>query len=230
MANEQFFFSREIAADTLLLRGDEHIHLSRVLRKKPGEHIHVSDGEGRLVEAQILSIEKDTSRAKILRDFPARGEAQNRVALAVGIIKPAHWEILLEKSAELGVYEIFPLITRYTVKADYRRERSEKILLSAVKQCGRSRIPRLHPPAEFTEFIKQPHYPKIYICDDQDTYPRLRVPQTSEDALIFVGPEGGFHPDEVRLAIAAGANPVLLANRRLRSETACLLALSYLVV
>lgn len=230
MANEQFFFSREINASTLLLRGDEHFHLSRVLRKKTGEIIRVSDGEGTVYEARITAIGKELTSADILQRFPGLGEPRNRISLAVGMIKAAHWDILLEKTAELGVFEICPLITRYTVKTDLKRERGEKILLSAAKQCGRSRIPRLHVPAEFGTFIKQLPDKPIYLCDNQDAYPLLHAPENPKDALILIGPEGGFHPDELRHARDAGAKAVLLANRRLRTETACMLALSRLVL
>ncbi|MDD4960767.1 MAG: RsmE family RNA methyltransferase [Candidatus Marinimicrobia bacterium] len=230
MANEQFFFSREINRETLLLRGEEHFHLSRVLRKKPGETIRVSDGEGTVFEARITAINKELTSADILQRFPGLGEPQNRISLAVGMIKAAHWDTLLEKTTELGVFEIFPLITRYTIKTDLKRERSEKILLAAVKQCGRSRIPRLHAPAEYGTFIKQLPDQPVYLCDNQDAYPLLRAQENPENALILIGPEGGFHPDELRLARDAGAKAALLTNRRLRSETACMLALSRLVV
>lgn len=230
MANEQFFFSREMDERVLQLQGEEHFHLSRVLRKRSGDTIWAFNGEGLACEARIRSIDKEQTIADVIKLYPELGEAKNCIAVGVGIIKHAHWEILLEKAAELGVYEIFPLITRYTVKTDFKRERSEKILLSAVKQCGRSRIPVLHPLQDYQNFIAALPYANVYICDNQDNYPVLKAADRPEDALVLIGPEGGFHPDEVRLAQDAGVKPVLLARRRLRTETACILALSRLVV
>jgi 16S rRNA (uracil1498-N3)-methyltransferase len=230
MANERFFFSQKMDEHIVQLQGDEHFHLSRVLRKNPGDIIWTLNGLGLACEAQIRNIDKEHTIADVIKLYPELGEAKNRIAVGVGIIKHAHWEILLEKAAELGVYEIFPLITRYTVKTDFKRERSEKILLSAVKQCGRSRIPLLHPPRDYRNLITALPYEHVYICDNQEDYPLLQAAERPEDALVLIGPEGGFHQDELLLAINAGAKPVMLANRRLRTETACILALSRLVV
>jgi 16S rRNA (uracil1498-N3)-methyltransferase len=230
MANEQFFFSQHIEGDVIHLERDEHHHLSHVLRKKPGDTVLVSDGKGMLYQTGIIDIRQDVTRCRITDTYPLAGEPGNKVSLAVGMIKAAHWEILLEKAVELGVYEIYPLITRYTLMSAIKRERCEKIILSAVKQCGRSRIPELHEPLPFSDLVAREHKTPVYICDNQDDHPPLPATEKPEDALILVGPEGGFHPDEIRRALDAGAKPVLLANRRLRTETACMLALSRLVV
>ncbi|MBW6457906.1 MAG: 16S rRNA (uracil(1498)-N(3))-methyltransferase [FCB group bacterium] len=230
MANEQFFFSYRIEKDLVCLDRDEHHHLSRVLRKIAGDAVLVSDGKGMLYQTEILHVGQDETHCRITGTFPLAGESANKVSLAVGMIKTAHWEILLEKAVELGVYEIFPIITRYTVKSGMKRERCEKIILSAVKQCGRSRIPELHEPLPFSDLVRKKHKDPIYICDNQEDYPLLRTGGTPEDCLVLVGPEGGFHPDEIRLARDAGARPVVLTNRRLRTETACMLTLSRLVV
>jgi len=230
MANEQFFFSQHIEGDMIRLERDEHHHVSRVLRKRSGDTVLISDGKGMLYQTEILHIGQDETHCRITNAYPLAGEPGNKISLAVGIIKAAHWEILLEKAVELGVHEIFPLITRYTLMSGIKRERCEKIILSAVKQCGRSRIPELHEPLPFSDLVAREHKTPVYICDNQDDHPLLRATGRSEDALILVGPEGGFHPDEIRVALDTGAKPVLLANRRLRTETACMLALSRLVV
>ncbi len=230
MAHEQFFFSQNIDQDILRFEYDEHHHLSRVLRKKIGDIIWASNGNGMAYETKIISIAENDTNCKIINAYPLWGEPKNRVSLAVGIIKPSHWEIMLEKAVELGVYEIFPLVTRYTVKNDIKRERSEKIILSAVKQCGRSRIPILHESMQYSEFIQIKRSETVYICDNQDDYPSLEADSDNHNYLVLIGPEGGFHSDEVDLAIQHSAQPVLLTNRRLRTETACIAALSKLVV
>ncbi|MEA2076743.1 MAG: RsmE family RNA methyltransferase [Candidatus Marinimicrobia bacterium] len=230
MAHEQFFFTQYIQNEHLMIEGQEHLHLSRVMRKKIGDHIWVSDGVGKAYYAEILSIEKENTHCKILKSYPQFGEPQNKVSLAVGLIKPAHWEIMLEKAVELGVWDIYPLITRYTVVKGLKQERGAKIILSALKQCGRSHLPILHDPVPFGDFIKQKHHEITYICDNQDDYPTLEEGMDTGNYLVLIGPEGGFHPDEVDLAIQHSAQPVLLTNRRLRTETACIAALSRLVV
>jgi len=230
MAHEQFFYSRDIDGDRIILEDSEHLHLSRVMRKKPGDEIWISDGVGTSYHTRIGHIEKDRTRCEIIKSYIELGEPANKVSLAVGIIKPAHWEIMLEKAVELGVYNIFPLLTQHTVIKSFKRERSEKIILSALKQCGRSHLPVIHEPVQFDDFIPIKRNEMTYICDNQDDYPLLESGMDTADYLVLIGPEGGFSQEEVELAMKYCAKPVLLTNRRLRTETACLSALSRLVV
>ncbi|MFA6619086.1 MAG: RsmE family RNA methyltransferase [Candidatus Neomarinimicrobiota bacterium] len=229
MAHEQFFYSPEIDGNIITIEATEHQHLSRVMRKNVDDLIWISNGKGISYEAKIISIDKNSTQAKIIQKHPGFGEPKNKVSLAVGLIKASHWEIMLEKAVELGVYDIYPLLTQYTVVKQLKRERSEKIILSALKQSGRSRLPILHDPLPFDKFIRKKTQATTYICDNQDNYPQLTADVDMSDYLVLVGPEGGFHPDEVALAIQHSAHPVLLTNRRLRTETACLAALSLLV-
>jgi len=230
MAHEQFFYTTQIDNDILLLSGQEHQHISRVMRKKKGDHVWVSNGKGITFHTQILDIDKESTRCRILKSYPRLGEPANNVSLAVGMIKPAHWEILLEKAVELGVHDIYPLSSRYTVIPNIKRERNEKILLSALKQCGRSYLPVLREPMSFKDFIIQKRNEVLLICDNQDDYPMLEAASDTRDYIVLIGPEGGFTKEEVHLAIEHHAKPVLLSNRRLRTETACLSALARLVV
>ncbi len=230
MAHEQFFFTQLIKDKHLIIDGQEHLHLSRVMRKKIGDQIWVSNGKGISYQVQILSIDKENTQCKILRSHSQFGEPKNKVSLAVGLIKGSHWEIMLEKAVELGVHDIYPLITQYTVVKGMKRERGEKIILSALKQSGRSYLPILHDPAPFKEFIKTDRDEITYICDNQDNYPQMGMGLDTANYLVLIGPEGGFSSTEVALAIQHSAQPVLLTNRRLRTETACLAALIRLIV
>jgi 16S rRNA (uracil1498-N3)-methyltransferase len=230
MAHEQFFYSEHIEDNTLIIDGDEHKHLSRVMRKRPGDTIWISDGKGTSYQTEILEIGQDNTKCKIVKKYPEFGEPKNRVSLAVGLIKPSHWEIMLEKAVELGVYDIYPLFTRYTVLKGIKRERQEMIVLSAMKQCGRSYLPILHDPVSLNDFIKQKRHEITYICDNQDDYPQLTPGMDSANYLVLIGPEGGFSTEEVELAIQHSVQPALLTNRRLRTETACIAALNRLVV
>ncbi|RKY55962.1 MAG: hypothetical protein DRP93_02355 [Candidatus Neomarinimicrobiota bacterium] len=230
MAHEQFFYSHHLENNKLIIEHNEHKHLSRVMRKKPGDMIWVSDGKGTSYQTEILNIDQENTTCKILKKHPQFGEPKNRVSLAVGLIKASHWEIMLEKAVELGVYDIYPLLTQYTIVKGMKRERGEKIILSALKQSARSHLPILHDPVPYTEFIQQKRDETTYICDNQDDYSQLPIGSDLSNYLVLIGPEGGFTPDEVTLAIQYSAHPVLLTNRRLRTETACLTALSRLVV
>lgn len=229
MAHEQFFYSPLVQGNSILIEGAEHQHLSRVMRKKTGDIIWISDGKGCSYEAGIISIEKDFSQVEILKKHENFGEPANKVSLAVGMIKASHWEILLEKAVELGVYEIYPLLTQNTQHKHFKRERNEKILLSAIKQCGRSYLPKLHDPLEYDKFLSQEFLGEKYICDNQKEYTLLPKGDPNKNYIILVGPEGGFSLKEVDYAIEKNFQAISLCNRRLRTETACLSVLVSLI-
>lgn len=228
MAHEQFFYSQLIQDDQLLISGSEHQHLARVMRKTIDEIIWVSDGKGIAYKVKITEITKENTHCTIMEKHPNFGEPQNKVSLAVGLVKASHWEIMLEKAVELGVHEIYPLLTQHTQTKFLKRERSEKIILSAMKQSARSLLPILHDPVSLKVFLNKRLEQKIYICDNQDDYPMLMQGEPDKDYVILIGPEGGFSPEEIKLAKERSAEPVLLSNRRLRTETAALKALSIL--
>ena len=230
MAHEQFFYSPLVQGNSILIEGNEHQHLSRVMRKKTGDIIWVSDGKGMAYEAGISSIDKELSQAEIIKKHPGFGEPTNKISLAVGLIKASHWEILIEKAVELGVHEIYPLLTQHTQHKNLKKERSEKILLSAMKQSGRSYLPKLHEPMNLNNFLMLDLPENKFICDNQGDYSTLSKESTEKDVMILVGPEGGFSTNEVNLAKNKNFHPVLLSNRRLRTETACLYALSNLSI
>ncbi len=228
MAHEQFFYSPLIQGNSIIIEGNEHQHLSRVMRKKAGDLIWISDGKGIAYETQLKSIEKELSQAEIIKKHVNFGEPENKVSLAVGMIKASHWEILLEKAVELGVHEIYPLLTQYTQYKNLKRERNEKILLSAMKQSGRSYLPHLHNPMKFDEFCMLDMQKEKIICDNQGEYTTLERRDKTKDFIVLIGPEGGFSIDEVTTAKKKSYTPISLSNRRLRTETACFAALSML--
>lgn len=228
MAHEQFFYSTLIQDEHILINGSEHQHLAKVMRKTIDEIIWISDGRGTAYRAKIITINKESTHCKILEKHPGFGEPQNKVSLAVGMIKASHWEIMLEKIVELGVHEIFPLITQHTQTRILKRERSEKIMLAAMKQCGRSILPQLHEPMELNAFLARDLQCEKYICDNQDDYKDLPQGDRDKNYLLLIGPEGGFNLTEIQKAKKAHFQAVLLSNRRLRTETAAIKAISIL--
>ena len=228
MAHEQFFYSTLIQEEHALINGSEHQHLAKVMRKTVDEAIWISDGLGTAYYAKIIAINKESTHCKILEKHPGFGEPQNKVSLAVGMIKASHWEIMLEKSVELGVHEIFPLITQHTQTRILKRDRSEKIMLAAMKQSGRSRLPHLHEAMEFDTFLARDLQCEKYICDNQDEYKEMPQGHKDKDYIILIGPEGGFNLTEIQKAKKAHFQAVLLSNRRLRTETAVIKAIGLL--
>ena len=136
------------------------------------------------------------------------------------------YEWLLEKTTELGVDEITPLICKRSERDTVRLDRLEKILVSAMKQSLRATLPLLHPPTTFRQLVKTATAPqrRIAWCAP-DPLPHLKSTlSTDQDALILIGPEGDFTPEEVALALQYGFTGVGLGSARLRTETAGVLA------
>ncbi len=233
MSHREYFFSDNIQLgnSTLVISGQEHFHLSRVLREKIGDNIFVMDGNGLMFSCKIIEINKEETNCKILEIFKNYGELKTDISIAVGMIKQKRWEWLIEKSTELGVKKIYPLNTRYSENKNIKQKRDEKIILSATKQCGRSVIPKMFPLTNFDEFITQNKSAKRFIFSQNESYSRLDkfVKEANNKIILLVGPEGGFTDEEIEVAIENGYLPIYLSNRRLRTETACISGLAKII-
>lgn len=219
--------------DQIITLPDEAAHYARdVLRlAPPSEHL-LFDGQGRTLHVRLIECTADAVTALVLQDqHTTAGESPLRTILHQAIPKGERWEWVLEKSVELGVTQIWPLHTARSVvriphqKAAQKIERWQKLLTSATRQCGRAITPNILAPQELKAAIKSaPQAPHILhlICHppkDMQT-PRFDPEQeTFSEVHLWVGPEGGFAPDELDALEHLG--PMLTVGPRiLRSETA----------
>ncbi len=205
-------------------------HISKVLRLGPGDRVTLFDGEGKEYPARISRISGDQAWFTLLREpSPSNRESSLRIILGAALLRPAKFEFLLQKSTELGVAEIAPFYSGHVVPrlekshAENRQTRWEKIVSEAAKQCGRARIPRIHPPRGFEEILRADFGAavKIFLWEKEGAeshFPSFNA--QSAAALALVGPEGGFSDDEANQAKAAGFQPIRLGPRILRAETA----------
>ncbi|HWP83012.1 MAG TPA: RsmE family RNA methyltransferase [Bacteroidota bacterium] len=232
-----FYVSEDDIHDsTILIRGDELKHLSRVLRKKVGERIFVTDGNDRMYEAAIRSINYDEAECEILERKHRVNEPKVEVTLAVSLLKnPARLDFLVEKATELGVRAIVPMLCDRTIPRHEKHERLERIALAAMKQCGRSFVPRIFMLSSFESIVHHANeyhlrlIPHEKIEQSQYIGAVMQHHPEAKSALLLIGPEGGFTEDELELASAEGCIPISLGPRRLRSETAALVAVSSVV-
>lgn len=205
------------------LTGDEHHH-ARVARVRDGEGIELFDGQGHAAAARVISVGHDETVVEVLEPIESR-ESPLRLRLAMALIHPDLFELVLQKATELGVAAIMPILTERTeVRAERVRgkaERWEKIILEAVKQCGRATIPRLDPLTDFEQAI-QVDGPRLLF--DADAPPRPA--SSAANATLFIGPQGGWSEAEIRAAIDCGASIERLGPRRLRAETAAIAAVT----
>lgn len=210
-----------VAGELVTLRGDEMHHALRVVRVRAGEAIELFDGRGGGATATIESLEPLTAR---VAELVASRESPLNITLAMSVINLEKFELVLQKATELGVRTIVPLITdRMEIRVERWRgktERWEKIIFEAVKQSGRSVVPRLEAAAEFDDAIAGEGLRIVYDAD-VDASP---APSSVDAATLFIGPEGGFSERELELASKVGAQFARLGPRRLRAETAAIVA------
>ena len=212
----RFFSATDLVPGaTVELTSDERHH-ARVVRVRDGEEVEVFNGRG----AGFFGVyEKDAIR--LTTPAPDR-ESPVAIHLAMAVIQLEKFELVLQKATELGVRSIIPMVTeRVEIRPErYRgkQERWRKIIFEAVKQSGRTRIPELEEPAEFEDVIARDGLKIIF---DADT-PATQHP--SNPATLLIGPEGGFSDDELQAARDRGCAFDQLGPRRLRAETAAIVA------
>ena len=217
------------------LTGDEARHLAQVLRMKPGDPVIVFDGHGRRAAAEILSVSRDRVPLKLGEILPSRAPLP-AITLAQAIPKGKNMDLIVQKSIELGIAAIQPLVTRYTVvqPGDGKSEKWRRNALEACKQCGQDTLPAIAEPLAFDRWIAtQADAPGLKLIASLDPGARplrtvLRENPATAAATLLVGPEGDFSAGETTAALAAGFLPISLGSIVLRVETATLFCLSAL--
>lgn len=222
----RFVFDGDLrAGESIELVGDELHHAARVMRVRPGEAVEVFNREAILFAAQVESVTRSGVRIRLDRQIPHR-ETRASVQLAMSLIQPERFELVLQKATELGVASFVPLITaRVEVKAsrvEERRERWERILLEAVKQSGRSRVPTIEKACSMDDLMSQARDTIVFDADVQES----AAPPRPTNPRICIGPEGGWAGEEIERFQKAGASFQRLGVRRLRAETAAIAAVT----
>lgn len=233
-----YFFAHgeDVHGKRLVLRDDEYKHLSRVLRKKIGDHIWVTDGDDNMFEAVVRSFDYSHAECEIVNTKLRVNEPKTDVTLAVSLLKnPARLDFLVEKATELGVRTIIPLVCERTIPKHEKHSRLEKIALAAMKQCGRSYHPRIFVLTSFEMLANNSRDYSLRLIPHEKTEQSqfigsvLQHHKKTQSVLLVIGPEGGFSERELELAAENRFVPISLGPRRLRSETAAISALSWVV-
>lgn len=239
----RFFVSPEAVdrdSGRIYINGGDVNHIKNVLRLGEGEHLEISDGSLNEYDARIETFEKDRITAAIVKASKNSTEPPIEVTLYQGIPKSDKMDLIIQKCVELGVSRVVPVITGRTVvkfgsgrDAAEKTARWQKISLEASKQCGRGRIPVVTEPVKLEKALKDARgYELCIIPYEKESVRGIAAVLTAgkfRNAGVFIGPEGGFTEDEIRLARDSGAAPVSLGPRILRTETAGLAVLSILM-
>lgn len=225
----EFFYAppSSIHAQSLTIEGEEFAHLIHVMRKKLGDEICVVDGVGHAFDVRIEEFTKHTARCRILQRHDRLHEQRRHVVIAAAVLKnSSRYDILVEKCTELGVNALVPLQTERTFPHHAKITRWQKIALAAMKQSERCLLPTIHDLRSFRDFLSSiPATSLKLLPHEKVTAPMMNeVVRDASSVVVCIGPEGGFSDKEVSAARAAGFQSVSLGPRRLRTETAAIVA------
>jgi 16S rRNA (uracil1498-N3)-methyltransferase len=232
-----------VQEDQVTFEGDSFHHLIRVSRKKIGDEVEVLDGRGEALRVRLESVDKNNAWGRILSRRPLAKPKGPYLHLAFCMPKPANFELVLEKSVELGVTSVRPLLSQfsfYKAVDDFssnKWERWERIIKSATEQSGRADLLSLEKPQQLSAFIESFNHSGdhlgLFLYEGES--PRdLRAFLKGQDLSRFqhmwalVGSEGGFALEEVKRLKERGFEPLTMGEQILRTETACVSILSVL--
>ena len=226
--SEQLFYNPELNNETrqIAFSGEASKHIAKVLRKKKGDLIMVTNGTGWLFEATLETASPASCEATITNSQKFI-QPMHWLHLAVAPTKNSdRFEWFLEKATEIGVNEITPVICERSERKTVKAERLIRIMESAMKQSKRVYLPKLNPAIRLSEFLDQEHPGLRFIahCHEEEKLELKRRVAPDKDITILIGPEGDFSDAEVDLAYEKGFYPVSLGEARLRTETAAVVA------
>ncbi len=205
---------------------EESKHIIKVLRKKEGDILHVTNGLGFLFKTKI-TIASDNKCTVQIVSFEKQEAPKYKLHLAVAPTKMNdRFEWFLEKATEIGIQEITPIICEHSERKVIKTDRFHKILESAMKQSLHYYLPKFNEPIAFKEFIKAEKSGQLFIahCEETNKKSLKNELKSNEDVTILIGPEGDFSVKEIQLAIDNNFIPVSLGTTRLRTETAAIVA------
>lgn len=230
----------QIKEKEILLTGTDVNHIRNVLRMRTGEEILVSNGQGTDYHCRLESIDDASVTASIMWRLDGNAELPISITLFQGLPKGDKLEFIIQKCVELGAARIVPVSTRRTiVKLDAKKEQAKKkrwmgISESAAKQSGRGIVPEVTRVMDFSEALKEAKSMDVCLIPYElakgieHTREVCTSIKPGQSVGIFIGPEGGFEEEEVSQAIEAGAVPLTLGKRILRTETAGMALISVL--
>ncbi len=236
-----FVTPQQISGDKIRIEGGDVNHMKNVLRMKLHEKAEISDGESRTYLCEVEAYEEDVAVLHILEEMEADTESASKLYLFQGLPKSDKMELIVQKAVELGVYQVIPVAMKRSVvrlddkKAAKKADRWNSIAESAAKQAGRSRIPEVTMPLSYKEALKMAEELDVTLLPYElaggmkVTREVIRQIKSGQSVGIFIGPEGGFEPEEVDAAVSMGAKVITLGRRILRTETAGLATLAVLM-
>lgn len=227
LSNVELYYTpaANLAGGELTICGEEHEHITRVMRHLMGDELYVTDGEGRILLCAITEIRKDHLRAEIRSERIYENRLHNVCFCLAKLKSTDRFEFALEKSVELGITNFLVFDSRRSVPKGGKPERWQKVLIASMKQSLRSFLPKISFAGSLSELMDLPGEKIVFEQDSKHNFGKFRPSKDRYYYFIF-GPEGGL--DKKELALFSQENSYFLTENRLRSETAVVTAASIL--
>lgn len=206
---------------------EEATHALRVLRLQAGDELTLTDGNGNFYRAEISNVIHKRCFVNIVQTLPQEPLWSGHLHMAMAPTKNMdRTEWFAEKATEIGFDELTFLNCRFSERKVIKTERISKILVSAIKQSLKARLPKLNEMTDFNKFITRSFKGQKFIahCHEGEKPLLKDVIRRAEEAVVLIGPEGDFSEEEVKRALENGYTPISLGKSRLRTETAALVA------
>ncbi|MDH5183979.1 MAG: 16S rRNA (uracil(1498)-N(3))-methyltransferase [Gammaproteobacteria bacterium] len=233
MKSTRLYINTELRPDLqVLLPAEQHRYMHSVLRLRAGDSVVLFNGSGSDFNGIISESSKKSSTIQLHDGMHIGNESPVHTHLFQAISKGDRMDNAIQKSIELGVSEITPMISERTVvRIDEKRLQKkhlhwEKIIISACEQSGRSVIPKLHPIINFTDALDAVENEHSYILSPEADCKLSSIQPGFNRCSIFIGPEGGFSEPELNVAKQHSVKEIKMGNRVLRTETAPIAVLS----
>jgi 16S rRNA (uracil1498-N3)-methyltransferase len=223
------FYAPDIALPEVILSPEESAHCVRVLRLGTGEKVQVIDGNGGYYNAVIAIPDAKHCRLTVTEIIEKQAQRNYSIHIAIAPTKNMErFEWFIEKSVEIGIDTITPLLCHHSERRVLKTDRLERLIVSTMKQAIIPVHPVLHELTGFKEFVAKQDKKDadlfIAHCEETDRKKLSEVCRPGKSTLVLIGPEGDFSPDEIRIALSHHFIPVSLGQQRLRTETAGVVA------
>ncbi len=222
------FFVPDPEDDYAALNSTESHHCAKVLRMQVGDEISFIDGKGTLGKGILQEVNAARCEIKIIEKQENFEKRPYYLHIAIAPTKSIdRFEWFLEKSVEIGIDRITPLICEHSERRKIRLDRMERIILSAAKQSIKASLPHIDSPVPYADFLSSEITERnkfIAHCRKSRSELLLKSAQPASRILLLIGPEGDFSEKEIELAAGKGFKEISLGNSRLRTETAGVVA------
>lgn len=236
----KFFVDENNIRDNIKIIGEDAKHISQVLRHKQGDVLEIGDGVGFDYTCEIIEMSKREILLKVIEKKENLSEPKVKITLFQCLPKGSKMDLIIQKCVELGVTEITPFYSEFTIvkvndKTDNKIERYQKVSETASKQSRRGIIPKINSPLSFDEAIKlSKNFDLSLIAYEKEKNMTLKkvkenINKEIKNICVFVGSEGGFSIDEIEKSVEIGIIPITLGERILRTETAGMVLANLLI-